>query len=214
VAQGLNLAAKALGLALASSVVGETIGLFKAMVQARELAGQIGHVTAAGAAAAGGLDLLGRMADCNPNLVQVTSMLSVAKGKIDTFFARLDANDPAGARQALQDLRTIAVGTDPQSGDPAAYQISYTTYGITDETPGLTTDNYCLSMLCLMELNNIAHWKSGGIAPCFPSNPLHPISDAVKRRDSAAAMTSYEGLWKDIMAIAGLVVDIALLMAP
>ncbi|MCX6552098.1 MAG: PKD domain-containing protein [Acidobacteria bacterium] len=211
VANGLGKAVKALGMTLAGSVVGETVGLFEAMIKARQYGRQIGTVTSEGAAAAGGLDLLGRMADCNPNLVQVTSMLNVVKGKVETLFGQLEANDPAGYRRTFDDIRRIAVGLHPQSADPADYRIDYRAYGISDMTPGATSDNYCLSMLCLLELNNIQSWKSGGIAPCFPSNPIYPISTDVKRRDSAAAMVSYETLWKDIMAVAGVVVDIALL---
>ena len=211
VASGLNKALKAAGSALGAAVLGETIGLFETMVKAREWGEQISVVTASGAAAAGGIDLLGRMADCNPNLVHVTSMLNVARGKIDTLFARLQANDPAGYRKTFDEIRMIAVGKDPQSANLADYAIDYRTLGITDLTPGTTADNYCLSMLCLLELNNIQSWKSGGTAPCFPSNPIYPISDGEKKRDSAAAMTSYEPLWKNIMAVAGVVVDIALL---
>jgi len=48
--------------------------------------------------------------------------------------------------------------------------------------------------LCVMELHNIQRWKLGGIAPGFLSNPIYPISTAVKTRDSAAAMQSYEPL--------------------
>lgn len=211
VADGLGHALKAAGGAVGSAVLGEVTGLLQAMVRAREWGQQIATVTASGAAAAGGIDQLGRLADCDPLLVQVASMLTTAQERIERMFTRLDANDPAGYRTLFNDVRQIGIGLSPQSASLADYAIDYQTLGITDMTPGLSSDNYCLSMSCLLQMNNIATWKSGGIAPCFPANPIYPISDAEKRRDSAAAMTSYEPLWKNITAVAGVIVDIALL---
>jgi hypothetical protein len=170
-------------------------------------------VTAAGAAAAGGIYLLGRMADtgCDPELKPIVSMLSVLKGKLETAIARIDANDPAGFARAMADVKTIALGLNPQSADPADYLINYGAYGITDNntTPN---DNYCLSMACLIELNSIKRWETDDYLPCYPSDLAIPPTTAEMKAESKAAMTTYRPLFENLMRIAGAIIDIALLI--
>jgi hypothetical protein len=213
VAQGLYQAIKKLGLTLQAGVLDETIGLFKSIIAARDWARQFGGVTAAGAAAAGGVYLLGRMADtgCDPELKPIVSMLSVLKGKLETAIARIDANDPAGFARAMADVKTIALGLNPQSADPADYLINYGAYGITDNntTPN---DNYCLSMACLIELNSIKRWETDDYLPCYPSDLAIPPTTAEMKAESKAAMTTYRPLFENLMRIAGAIIDIALLI--
>lgn len=93
-----------------------------------------------------------------------------------------------GAFEAAETV-PVARSTGLHVFDQRHVRFDYAAFGITDATRDLT----------------------GGIALCFPSNPIYPISDAEKRRDSAAAMTSYEPLWKNLMAAAGVAIDTALL---
>jgi hypothetical protein len=211
VAQGLNYALKAAGLTLAYNVVSETIDIFKSMITAREWASQLRSVTAAGAAAAGGLYLLGQMADCDENLAQVDQMLDIIKDKTDTLIARIEANDPAGFERTAADIKMIALGRNWQSQNIADYVINYATYGITDKN-SVPSDNYCLSMSCIVEYNNIQRWKVNDYPACYPSNMAYPPTEEEKKAESKAAMKSYETMFKDLMTIAGIVIDLALLL--
>jgi PKD repeat protein len=211
VSQGLNYALKALGMTLANSIIGETIDLFKSIIAAREWGNQVAGVTASGAAAAGGLYLLGQMADCSINLREASFLLGVIKTKMESAAARIEANDPAGYAQAMAAVKMIALGRNPNSANPSDYVIDYGTYGITDmnTTPN---DNYCLSMTCLLEYNNIQRWKTDDYVPCYPSDLLIPPSVADMKAESKEAMKTYEPLFKNLMMIAGAIIDFALLL--
>ncbi|MCX6560238.1 MAG: PKD domain-containing protein [Candidatus Aminicenantes bacterium] len=210
VSKGLNGALKAMGLTLANSIFSETIGLFESMIKAREWAQQLGSVGSSAAAAAGGLQYLGRLAGCNLNLVSAKEMLRVIKAKLDEALTALDQNNPAVYRARMADIRMIAVGKNPDGILPADYLIDYGAYGIGDlnSNPG---DNYCLSMTCILELNNIQRWKGGEIGPCFPTNVLIGWTDAEKIGETKSAMTTYEPLFRNIMVVAGVAISIALL---
>jgi hypothetical protein len=211
VSQALDQAIKKLGLTLQASILGETIDLFKSLISASEWARQLGSVTASGAAAAGGLYLLGRMADNDTLLVEIVQMLNIIKGKMDAAIGSIDSNDPAGFERTMAQVKTIALGKNSASQDPADYIINYATYGITDmnSTP---TDNYCLSMSCILEYNNIQRWKVDDYPGVYPSDTIYPISEADKKAESKEAMKTFEPLFKNLMMIAGVVIDIALLM--
>jgi len=211
VAQGLNYALKAVGLTLAYNIVSETISIFKSMITAREWASQLKSVTAAGAAAAGGLYLLGQMADRDELLVQIVQMLDIIKNKVDTLIARIEANDPTGFERTAADIKMIALGKNWQSQVYADYVINFATYGITDRN-STPNDNYCLSMSCVLEYNNIQRWKVNDYPPCYPSNMAYPPTEDEKKAESKAAMKSYETLFKDLMTIAGIAIDLALLL--
>lgn len=216
VSKGLNGALKAMGLTLANSIFSETIGLFESMIKAREWAQQLKSVKASAAAAAGGLQYLGRLASCNSGLLASTRMLAVIKTKIDEAMTAFDQNNPAGCRTILADIRMIAVGKNPDSILPADYLIDYQAYGIADPNTAsdgsLTpSDNYCLSMTCILELNNIKRWKGGEIGPCFTSNVLIGWTDSEKIGETQVAMATYEPLFQNIMMVAGVAISIALL---
>ena len=216
VSKGLNGALKAMGLTLANSIFSETIGLFESMIKAREWAQQLESVGASAAAAAGGLQYLGRLAACNPNLLAATRMLAVIKTKLDAAMTEFDQNDPAGYRTIMANIRMIAVGKNPDSVLPADYLIDYPKYGIAEpnsaaDGSSTPSDNYCLSMTCILELNNIQRWKGGEIGPCFTSNVLIGWTDAEKRGETRAAMATYEPLFQNIMMVAGVAISIALL---
>ena len=210
VSKGLNGALKAMGLALANSIFSETIGMFESMIKAREWGQQLGTVGSSAAAAAGGLQYLGRLAGCNPNLLAAKEMLRVIKAKLDAALTALDGNKPVDYRALMADIRMIAVGKNTDSVLPADYLIDYGAYGIGDSN-GSPVDNYCLSMTCILELNNIQRWKGGEIGPCFPSDVLIGWTDAEKRGETQSAMGTYEPLFRDIMVVAGVAIAIALL---
>jgi PKD repeat protein len=211
VSKGLNGALKAMGLTLANSIFSETIGLFESMIKAREWAQQLGSVGASAAAAAGGLQYLGRLASCNDLLLTSTRMLAVIKTKMDAAMSALDQNNPARYRTLMADIRMIALGKNPSGILPADYVIDYGAYGIVDSN-GSSVDDYCLSMACVLEFNNIQGWKTGNeIGPCFPSNVLIGWTDDEKRGETQSAMATYEPLFRNIMAVAGVAISIALL---
>ncbi len=213
VSKGLNGALKVMGLTLASSILSQTIGLFESMIKAREWAEQLGSVQASAAAAAGGLQYLGRLAGCSNCLLEAVWILDEIKNRLDRAIAALDANDPAAFAARMGEIRTLAVGNDPASVLPADYIIDYGAFGVPEPgTANTPADNYCLSMACLLEYNNIQRWKTGNeIGPCFPSDALIGWTDAEKKAETQSAMGTYEPLFKNIMMVAGMAISVALL---
>ncbi len=213
VSKGLNGVLKLMGLTLANSIFNETIGLFESMIKARAWAEQLGSVQASAAAAAGALQYLGRLANCSTHFLQAVWILDEIKNRLDRAVAALDANDPASFAARMAEIRTLAVGDNPDGVLVEDYVIDYAVFGVSDPGTGSTPqDNYCLSLACLLEYNNIQRWKTGNeIGPCFPSNALIGWTDAEKKAETQAAMTTYEPLFKNIMMVAGVAISIALL---
>ena len=213
VSKGLNGVLKVMGLTLANSIFSQTIGLFESMIKAREWAEQLGSVQASAAAAAGGLQYLGRLANCSPCLLEAVWILDEIKNRLDQAITALDGNDPTSFAVRMGEIRTLAVGNDPARALPADYIIDYGAFGISEPgTANTPADNYCLSLACLLEYNNIQRWKTGNeIGPCFPSDALIGWTDAEKKAETQWAMGAYEPLFKNIMMVAGVAISIALL---
>jgi len=207
----VRIVAKLVG-TIASEVTGELVDLFKSMIDAKDWGEQIYAVTGNGIAAINADDLLANMATEDINLTQSIRILKVVKQKAEGLISKFDANDPAQCQIIINDLKTIVIGPNPNSNTPSDYLINYSTYGIVDQTPGMTNDNYTLSLLLALELNNIQGWKAGTSAAQFFNDTIFPLSYGEKIAATKAAMATYEPIVKNLIRITSIIANICMIM--
>jgi len=202
-------------------IVSEFFSLIDTLWKAQNWAERLPDVIGISANDVNANDLLKQLANNGQNFNQFIYVFAGLKTKFDALVTAVGANNPSTARSLIEDLRDIAVGTQPKSESQASHLINYGDYGIS-RFGSDTAHDYPLSLLIVLELNNIRGWRDGGhpylnsawsteragMRKTLPNYepPWNPV-DATR-----LALSSYAPIIENIANIASIFIDTALLV--
>ncbi len=173
-------------------VISEFFSLMDTLWKAKNWAERLPDVIGISASDVNANALLKQLADNDQNFNQIIYVFAGLKTKFDALMTAVGANDPSTARGLIEDLRDIAVGSNPKSPSKADHLIRYGDYGIT-RFGSDTAHDYPLSLLLVLELDNIRGWRDGG----------HPFSNAAwsaERSGMRLTLPKYEPPWSPVEA--------------
>ncbi|MCJ7589387.1 MAG: PKD domain-containing protein [Candidatus Aminicenantes bacterium] len=173
-------------------IVSEFFSLIDTLWKAQNWAERLPDVIGISANDVNANDLLKQLANNGQNFNQFIYVFTGLKTKFDALVTAVGANNPSTARSLIEDLRDIAVGTQPKSESQASHLINYGDYGIS-RFGSDTAHDYPLSLLIVLELNNIRGWRDGG----------HPYLNSAwskERSDMRKTLKYYEPPWNPVDA--------------
>ncbi len=155
----LKVVGKLLGKADAAMepVISQFFSMMDTLYKAYSWGSRLGEVISFSAAPVYKKDLLKEIANNDSTFLQILDLFGALQSRLTGLVTAVDGNLPVTCRQILTEMKTIAVGNNPQSEQEADHKISYSTLGLAVRSGA---DQYPLAIMLNLMLNKIREWRA------------------------------------------------------
>ena len=195
-----------------TTVFSEVFAIIQTIHAAAEWGGRAEDVSKYGKARVHSSDCLNVLSG-RENLQHAGKLLQVFKIMVQDLIPLVENNDCEGCREIIQNMKTIILGNNIDSDNPADYKIEPSQWGISTE------GEYCLLFTLCMEYAQIVNDWENDEAPCFTdkvtltSENLEPYNALAidKKKTTQEALKVYKPIIENILQISSIPVNALLI---
>ena len=195
-----------------ATVFSEVLSIIQTIHSAEEWGGRAKDVTEEGKARVHSEDCLKVLSD-RDNLQDAKELLEVFKSMVQDLIPLVENNDCEGCQTIIQNMRTIILGNNINSDNPADYKIDSSQFDMD------ISSNYCLLFTLCMEYTQIINDWENNYAPCFPDSSTlsadklegNEALEIDKKKTTQEAMKIYKPIIENILQITSIPVNALLI---